>query len=309
MSVREHLPAAARTRKSARLLCALFGLSLGCAMPLAQSRAAEPLQAQPGEHILPLGAAEVMELYGNVFTSAGRDAKSRRALQKGEKLPHGQRFETGPSDDSRLSLRFADGSVVRLYKDSAITLLSDVRQVALHRGRVLVAGDRMLGSIAVLTRFRSFLAEGTTYIVDLDASQPNQPPRLELVVLEGAVCACPVAAPNAKSDAKVQLSKNWIVLPGERLDVRPLPAEIKPVSDALTARLKDEPLIAGFAQRLPSWLRIDDLADQQRRNFLPGRNERLRREIFWKRPARPPIKLPELLADPNSVTVRYEYPQ
>ena len=298
-------PLAAKLRR----LCLCLGLASG-AMPNSPSLAAEPLQAQPGERILPLGPAEVFGLQGQAFAIAIPEKGKqpvRRALQKGEKLTHGQRIDTAETADSRLELRFLDGSVVRLGPSTSVNLLSDVRQMALHRGRLLVAGDRMLGSIAVLTRFRSFFAEGTTYVVALEDYDKNLPPRLELIVLEGAVAACPVAPDDTKAvKSKLVPSKNWIVVHGERLEVRLPPAESKPQNDSLTARLKDEPLIAGFSTRLPTFLRIDDLADQQRRGFLTSRNERLRREIFWKRPPRA-VKLSPVLADP--VIVRYEYPR
>jgi hypothetical protein len=105
-----------------------------------------------------------------------------------------------------------------------------------------------------------------------------------------------------------KISQNMIILPGERLEVTTGSGPFHPQPESLTARMKDEPLIAGFTTRLPTWLRIDDLADQQRRHFLAGRNERQRREIFWQRPPLAPFKLPPLFAEPDSVIVRYEFP-
>jgi len=255
----------------------------------------------PGERVLSLGAAEAAELVGTASVRIGKEA--RRPLQKGERLANGQRIETGDGDGTHLELRFVDGSVLRLGKGTSITLLPSSRQVALHRGRLLVDGDRMLGSISVLTRYRSFVPEGTTYSVELDA---NLPPRLELVVLDGAVCSCPVIDLDGKNEARPKPSKNWIVVHGEKLDVQP--GDSTPQTDSLTDRLKDDALVTRFARRLPSLRRIDDLADQQRRGFLLSRNERLRREIFWKRPLRPPIKLPAP-SDPDSVRVEWDYPQ
>jgi hypothetical protein len=279
------------------------------ASPPAPSPAPSPSPDAPtsGERVLSLGAAEAAELVGAAFVRTGKEA--RRPLQKGERLASGQRIETGDAEDTRLELRFGDGSLLRLGKGAAITLLTASRQVALHRGRLLVDGDRMLGSIAVLTRFRSFVPEGTTYTVELDVNVPTAP-RLELVVLDGAVCACPVTDPDGRSDVRPRPTKNWIVVHGEKLDVRPAGGigDPTPQPDALTDRLRDDALLTRFARRLPSWRRIDDLADQQRRGFLLSRNERLRREIFWKRPVRPPIKLPAPFSDPDSVTVKYEYP-
>jgi hypothetical protein len=265
-----------------------------------------------GERILPLGPADVSDLHGAAYVH--KDS-ARRPLQPGAHVAAGERIETAATPGSGVELRFADGSLLRLGAATAVTLLSDARQVALHRGRLLVAADRMLGSISVLTRRLWFVPEGTTYVLDLvepsgDASVGS---RLELTVLEGAVCACPVAASEAGAASAqpalktVAPKRDQIVLPGERLVVSgpgwSVPA---PQPESLTARMNEEPLISGFSRRLPTWLRIDELADQQRRHFLAGRNERLRREIFWKRPPRPAIKLPALFSEPRSVTVRYE---
>lgn len=288
----------------------LLGLALG-----SQARGApsEPV----AEQVLPLGSALVSELYGAAFLK-----EPRRPLQKGERLTGDSSIETDSSEGSRLELRFADGSLLRIGRGTVLTILPKTRQVALHRGRLLVAADRMLGSIAVLTRRLSFLPEGTTYGVELDDSFGAKPPRLWLTVLEGAVWACPVAAPDsdiaekgaprkAPSLPSIQLQRlakkrEMIILPGERLEVTTESSLLRPQPVSLTTLLQSDPLIVGFSRRLPTFLRIDDLADQQRRHFLAGRNERLRREIFWKRPPRPPLKLPPLFSAPGSVTVRYE---
>jgi len=268
-----------------------------------------PAQAQPSERVLPLGTGEILELHGAAWAVKGKEP--RRPLRQGEHLWGSQRIETSPDENSRIEVRFPDGSLLRIGPSAAVTVLCETRQVALHRGRILVAADRMLGSLAVMTRWLMLRPEGTTYVVELDDRDRTQEPRLELTVLEGAVCACPVMPPDGteKPAPPRELPKReMIILPGERLEVKAGLPPLRPQPESLTARLADEPLIAGFARRLPTWLRIDDLADQQRRRFLAGRNERLRREIFWKRPPRPPVKLPPLFTEPDSVIVRYEYP-
>lgn len=288
----------------------LLGLALG-------SKARGAPSVPVAEQVLPLGSAFVSELSGAAFLK-----EPRRPLQKGERLAGDASIETDSSEGSRLELRFADGSLLRIGRGTALTILPMTRQVALHRGRLLVAADRMLGSILVLTRRLSFLPEGTTYSVELDDSLGEKPPRLLLTVLEGAVCACPVAAPESDIAAKgaprkapslpsiklqrLAKKREMIILPGERLEVTTESPLLRPQPVSLTALLQTDPLIVGFSRRLPTFLRIDDLADQQRRHFLAGRNERLRREIFWKRPPRPPLKLPPLFSAPGSVTVRYE---
>ena len=42
--------------------------------------------------------------------------------------------------------------------------------VVVHRGRVLVAADRMIGGLAVLTRRAALLPEGTTYLAETSDS-------------------------------------------------------------------------------------------------------------------------------------------
>lgn len=278
-----------------------------------------PSQRGSGERVLPLGPAELSELHGSAWAwamgsgPAGDGSKEqRRPLRLGDRVPHGQRIETAHGDDSRVELRFADGSLLRLGQGTLVSLLLDTRQVFLHRGRLLVSGDRMLGSITVLGRWLSFVPQGTTYIVEHVPAQPPAEPQLELTVMEGAVCVCPTAGAGKKAAARpAKPTPDMIILPGERLLMRPPQPLQHPQPDSLTARMKDEPLLSGFVRPLPTptMLRLDELADQQRRHMLAGRNERLRREIFWKRPPLPPIELPGIFGDPDSVTVRWEYPQ
>lgn len=277
-----------------------------------------PSQTGPGERVLPLGPAELSELHGTAWVQplesgpSGDGKPGRRPLRLGDRVPSGQRIETQGGDDSRVELRFADGSLLRLGQGTLVSLLLDRRQVFLHRGRLLVSGDRMLGGITVLGRRLSFVPQGTTYIVDHIPSQAAAEPQLELTVLEGAVCVCPTASAGKKAaPASAKPTPDMIILPGERVLLRPPLPPPRPQPDSLTARMKDEPLLSGFVRPLPTptVLRLDELADQQRRHLLAGRNERLRREIFWKRPPLPPIKLPDFFGDPDSVTVRWEYPQ
>lgn len=272
-----------------------------------------PSQAGSGERVLPLGPAELSELHGTAWAWAMEGKEGRRPLRLGDRVGSGQRLEIAASDDSHAELRFADGSLVRLGQGTVVSLLLDARQIFLHRGRLLVSGDRMLGGITVLSRRLSFVPQGTTYIVDIQAGPKEAEPPVELLVLEGAVCVCPTAGGSKKAPPRP--TRDMIILPGERLPLRssigPGLGLQRPQSDSLTSRMKDEPLLAGFVRPLPTptLLRIDELADQQRRHMLAGRNDRLRREIFWKRPPLPPIKLPELFGDPDSVTVRWVYPE
>lgn len=279
------------------------------AAPTGPTTSAAPESATPppkGERILPLGAARPTSIVGEV---AVVDASGRKRLRLEDRVASGQRLETATG--AHLELGFADGSLLRLGGGTIVTLLADTRQAALHRGRILVAADRMLGSIGVLTRYAALVPEGTTYLVEV---APEQPLPFRLTVLEGAVWVSPVVVPTSSpasspsspptaAAGRPAPGQAEIVLSGERCerDARPGPGHRSPVP--LLALLADEPLIKHGPLPRATRLRIDEPADQQRRGFLPGRNERLRREIFWKRPGhvRPEVPLPE-------VFIRYEYP-
>ncbi len=303
------------------------GLGLGLGLGMMVSAVAAPALAQPRpvETLLPLGPAQVSELYGE---AAAMGPKARTPLHVGDRVTDGQQVQTGAA--ARLELRFADGTLLRIGAEAALTLLPQLRRVALHRGRVLVAADRMLGGLAVLTRRTALVPEGTTYLAGVTEAGD------ELTVLEGAVCACAVAAPEASARPPaagsaagsapatepatrpiLPPSRDQMILPGEALTLpllKPAPGPVKPAAPPrpqlrlLSELLNSEPLITGFTRPLPSLRVISGLALLQRRGVLSSRNERQRRELFWKRPARPPIKLPPLFSEPDSVIIRYTYP-
>lgn len=305
---------AAKPLKPARLAVCLWMMLSAAAIAAAEPR--------PAETLLPLGAAQISELVGDA-TALGPTA--RTPLHVGDRVGDGQQVQTAAA--ARLELRFADGTLLRVGPDAALTLLPQLRRVALHRGRVLVAADRMLGGLAVLTRRTALLPEGTTYLAAVTAAGD------ELTVLEGAVCACAVAAPEptprppdpaaatataAAARPILPPSRDQMILPGEALllpSQGPAPGPPKPAATPrpqvlrLAELLKTEPLISGFTRPLPSLRVINDLALLQRRGVLASRNERQRRELFWKRPARAPIKLPPLFSEPDSVIIRYTYPE
>lgn len=277
------------------------------------------------ERVVSLGPAEVRELAGEVTAQAGAAPAAPRALTPGMTLGHGARVRTSPRSDSRVELRFADGSLLRLDTGSEVSILAEQRQVILHRGRVLVSADRMVGGIAVVTAQRAFLPEGTTYVVEVSsavdgrATTSHSAASLRLRVLEGAVCACAVegvadraatGTPRLRTAPKP--AKEQIVLPGEAWTAaRAASGQAEthrtlPIAMDLASTVRSEPLLVAFSTPLPTLAKINELADQQRRRLLTGRNARLRREIFWKRPPRAPLKLPALLAAPDSVSVTYE---
>jgi hypothetical protein len=301
-----------------------LALCLGAVLGL--GAAAASALTPPGETLLPLGLAEVSELQGEAWAVA---PAPRRPLHVGDRIGDGQQVLT--SDQARLELRFLDGSLLRVGGGSALTLLPQLRRVALHRGRVLVAADRMLGGLGILLRQAVLLPEGTTYVAAVAESSA------ELTVLEGAVCACSVAPtavrlanpgtpaaaatttprpPAPPPGATLPPTREQMVLPGESITVGAagpgdpgLPKGQHPHAIGLADLVKTEPLITSFTRPLPALRQITELADQQRRSVLAGRNERLRREIFWKRKPRAPVKLPALFNEPDSVIIKYYYPE
>jgi hypothetical protein len=288
-------------------------LVLAAAVLAATTASAAPVEPPPVETLVSLGPAQVTELAGLAFALPPKTTPGapQRSLQVGSQVADGEQLRTGAT--TRLELRFADGTLLRVGADAALTLLARERRVALHRGRVLVAADRMLGGLAVLTRRAAMLPEGTTYLAQV--SQEGD----ELTVLEGAVCACAVAPPAASPTppSAAHPHPEQMVLPGETLFL-PSPSPAAAVASTvaphprpirLGERFQTEPLISTFSRPLPVVPVMADLVDQQKRGVLAGRNERLRREIFWKRKPRAPLQLPALFSEPDSVIIRYVFPK
>ncbi len=311
------------------LLVTLLGLASAAAAAGAgatpSSSVVVPVPKPRDERIVSLGLAEVRELAGGTgltvrpLTGAAAMAPAR-ALTRGQTVSGEVQLQTAAVPPSRAELRFSDGTLLRLDGGTTITLLPAQRQVALQSGRLLVVADRMVGGITVLTRGRAFVPEGTTYLVDAGARQAGAmgaagETEARVTVLEGAVCACMVTASAQKATIGQATARpnpgalrDQMILPGETWTARDprgtqtaLPAAID-----LGGLLRNEPLLTAFSAPIPSLAKIAELTDQQRRKLLAGRNARLRREIFWKRQPRAPLRLPALLADPNSVTVTYE---
>lgn len=317
-----------------------------------------PARAQTKETVIPLGPAQVRELRGEAWVHSPPPAPPR-SLHLNDRITDGQKVRTGAT--GWLELSFADGTLLRVGPAAEVTLMPQQRRVALHHGRALVAADRMIGGLAVLTRRAALLPEGTTYLAESsDASD-------EVMVLEGVVCACTVAtaataatppaarpapdkalragaAPDKASDAGAAKTRDQMVLPGEAVTLTrsggPAPAGgqdglraggagasagrsanpaapssdlnlikiSRPLPKRLDEVLRSEPLIIGFAAPLPSLRVINDQSVEQRRGALARRNDRLRRELFWKRPPHAPVKLPPFFNEPDSVIIRYVYP-
>lgn len=258
------------------------------------------------ERVLPLGPAEVSELAGAAWVV--KPSQPQVPLAKGQRLTETPLIETAAL--ARLELRFADGTLIRLGERTKLTLLPSERRVYLHQGRILVVGDRMAGGLAVLSELAALLPEGTSYLVEA-TPQPGGKSlaALTVTVVEGAVCACPMAMADGAPSGAARV-RDAMVLPGEQLTVvdklrRP---PVKTVR--LAPIVASEPLWMGFASKLPPLRWVTENLDQQRRGILASRNARLRREIFWKRPPHPPVKPPTQFIEPAPPpTVRYEYPQ
>ena len=227
-----------------------------------------PVAASAG----PLGAARVNVLKGMAWRVHG--AKERTPVAVGDAVASGEGLVTGAGAETRAELGFADGSLVRLGAETEVTLGAEERGIELRAGRILVQSDRMLGGLGVHTATLRLQPQGTTYLVTLGAEGSTD---VAVAVLEGAVRVARVP----------QEAESPVVLPGETLRVqakeRPGATPLAPF--ALDKALSGDPLIAAPLRPLASLSRIRTLAVQQRRGVLAGRNERLRSELGWQRPA------------------------
>lgn len=200
-----------------------------------------------------------------------------RRLRVGDAVAAREVLRVADEPEARLELRFAEGSLLRLGPGTELSMEATERRVLLRRGRLLVQADRMIGGIAAWTPLVALEPLGTTYVADA------APEGVSVLVLEGAVQVIRPPAPPER-----------VLLPGEVAHIPPRSGPLRTWVRVLLEALQDEPLVAAFSAPLASLARIRDLADQQRRGLLAGRNERLRRELGWRRPPRKPIVLPEL---------------
>lgn len=260
--------------------------------------------ARAAERLLPLGPAEVSEVAGAAWTR--KIGSERRKIQKGERITDWPWIETEPG--ARLELRFADGTLIRLGERTKVTLFPVERRVWLSQGKVLVVGDRMAGGLAVLSELAALLPEGTSYLVEATPKADGKTlGKLTVTVVEGAVCACAVAG-DAPGGSRP--TRDAMVLPGEQMTVVDLFRRPSPKTVSLAAIVTQEPLWVGFASKLPNSRAVTESLSEQRRGILAGRNARLRREIFWKRPAHPPVPPLKQFVEPGRApSVRYDFPE
>lgn len=259
--------------------------------------------ARAGERILPLGPAELTVAEGDV--QAGRGERELRAVPRGTRLADAPWIRTGPG--AHAELRFADGTLLRLGERTRVTLFPAERRVWLAQGKLLVVGDRMAGGLAVLSELAALLPEGTSYLVEaVQKPDGKSLASIQVTVIEGAVCACSVAA-SVPSQATA--SRDAMVLPGETMTIVDLWKRPAPKTVSLAQIVSSEKLWMGFATQLPELRWVKENLDQQRRGILGSRNTRLRREIFWKRPPHPPVPPPKQFIEPaKPPQVRYEFP-
>jgi ferric-dicitrate binding protein FerR (iron transport regulator) len=217
---------------------------------------------------VPLGAARVSFLKGMAWRVHG--AKERTPVAVGDAVAPGEGLVTGAGAETRAELSFGDGSLVRLGADTQVQLGAEERGIELRMGRILVQSDRMLGGLGVHTATLRLHPDGTTYLVALAAQGAT-----DVTVLEGAV----------RVERATQEAESALVLPGETLHVQAKERPGQPAPLGIDKVLSEDPLITAPLRSLPSLPRIRTLAGQQRRGVLAGRNERLRTELGWQRPA------------------------
>lgn len=215
----------------------------------------------------PLGAATIIAIDGSA-----QHGSPPSPLHAGDHLKEEDLVYSGPS--SRLALRFSDGTLLRLDSDSTLRIGEASRQIELEHGRVLIHSDLMIGGVRAWAPGIRCNPAGTIYMLE------SNPTGATVTVLDGVVrvSSAPTAPPI-------------LIAPGEQLQGTPkigtsslqlgTPHEVK-----LDRLLGSERLLIGWAHELPALHRITEHADEQRRGVLDGRNQRLKRELRWKR-ARP----------------------
>jgi hypothetical protein len=216
----------------------------------------------------PLGAARVSFLKGMAWRVHG--PKERIPVAVGDAVAADESLVTGAGAETRAELSFADGSLIRLGAETTVRLGAEERGIELRAGRILVQSDRMLGGLGVRTATLRLDPYGTTYLVTLGTEGGA-----DVAVLEGAVRVA--RAPQEAESA--------FVLSGETLHVQAKERPGQPAPFGIDQALSGDPLIASPLRPLPSLSRIRTQAGQQRRGVLAGRNERLRSELGWQRPA------------------------
>ncbi len=209
----------------------------------------EPRRLQPGSvlHIsldlLPLGSAEVLAVHGDARLGLPQ-AQAAVPAQAGQAVPEGARVHAGPA--SFISVRLADGTVVRVQADTEVQLeqlrrrgrAGDAQSVLqLHRGSVEPSvpprpnGERRF---EIRTPTASTAVRGTRFTVSVDADG-----RTLAAVTEGtlAVDSRVAAQHTGAPDALVAAGHGVAVSPNTGLGaVRALlaPPDLRAVPATLT---------------------------------------------------------------------------
>lgn len=253
--------------------------------------------------VLPLGEAEVREVIGSAWLRPA--GKPRQPIQLGLRLRDTPGLETAAG--ARLELRFADGTVLRLGENTQATLFPNERRLWLFAGKALVVSDHSTGGLSVLSDLVALLPEGTSYLTEAKPGASGKSVQsVTVTVLEGVVCACTISARAPQG----QPTRDALVLPGEQMVIRDPIQRPRPQMIPIKTVVETEPLWVSFASKLPErrWLPIN--IDNQRRGILESRNSRLRREIFWKRPAHAPVPpLKRFVEQAPPPRVNYDFPE
>lgn len=213
-----------------------------------ENHVADPRRLRPGSrlriplHLLPAGHAEVAFTQGDVRVQL--PGGPPQAPQPGQPLPEGARLQAGA--DSFVTVRLADGTLVRVQADSQVQLeqlrrrgrAGDAQSVLqLERGSVEPSvppqpphGQR---HFEIRTPSASTAVRGTRFVVEL---APDG--RTLAAVTEGALAVAPGRA-DAGAGVQVVARGHGVVVSAAGTVGAPAPLLPAPALDALPATLED----------------------------------------------------------------------
>ncbi|WP_312757705.1 FecR domain-containing protein [Pulveribacter sp.] len=213
-----------------------------------ENHVADPRRLRPGSrlriplHLLPPGSAEVAFAQGDVRVQL--PGGQPQAPRPGQPLPEGARVQAGT--DSFITVRLADGTLVRVQADSQVQIeqlrrrgrAGDAQSVLqLERGSVEPSvppqppqGQRRF---EIRTPSASTAVRGTRFLVEL---APDG--RTLAAVTEGALAVAPGTA-DADASAQVVSQGHGVVVSAAGAVGAPAPLLPAPALDALPATLED----------------------------------------------------------------------